>query len=228
MTWILTRLGDEPSQAFIIDRDMVVGRHANADIILDSQEVSRKHAGIGLNDAGIYVVDLGSANGTFINNETFSGEYQLKAGDTIRFAHIEFRVSVQENNTDVSENNSTNNEQQNTAQQTTADNHAIENNTVDNSIAQQMNEQGMPSLTERAQDIQVSREGMPQNISIPKPAPIPEGVDVNQPQPVAITEQDKIPSDIEQDKEEKKSAKVGLISIIVLIILAIIAWVALK
>lgn len=223
MTWILTRLGDDTSQAFIIDRDMVVGRHANADIILDSQEVSRKHAGIGLNDAGIYVVDLGSANGTFINNETFSGEYQLKAGDTIRFAHIEFQVSVQENNTDVSENNSTNNEQQ-----TTADNHTTENNTVDNSIAQQMNEQGMPSLTERAQDIQVSREGMPQNISIPKPAPIPEGVDVNQPQPVAITEQDKIPSDIEQDKEEKKSAKVGLISIIVLIIFAIIAWVALK
>lgn len=219
--WIFTRL--DTNHKIMIERDIVIGRHTNSDIFLDSQEISHKHAGINLNDAGIYIIDLNSSNGTFVNGERITGKYQLKNGDNIRFANIEFRVATQENNADVRENNSTNNEQQ-----TTADNYAIKNNSVDNSIAQQMNEQGMPSLTERAQDVQVSREGMPQNISIPKPAPIPEGVDVNQPQPVAITEQDKIPSDIEQDKEEKKSAKVGLISIIVLIILAIIAWVALK
>lgn len=194
MTWIFTRL--DTNQHIVIERDMVVGRHANADIVLDKQEVSRQHAGIGLNDAGIYIVDLNSSNGTFVNGEQISGEYQLKHGDHVRFADIEFKISQQDDNAETNTESDTKN-------------------------AQDMSEQGMLSLNERAKDIQVNREGMPQNMSIPKPAPIPEGVDVNQPQAVAISEQDHPPSDLEQEKEQQKSAYVGLISLIILVMIIV-------
>ncbi len=42
-----------------------------------------------------------------------------------------------------------------------------------------MNDQGMPELTERDASVQLSRDGMPQGVAIPKPAPIPEGVDLS-------------------------------------------------
>ena len=99
---------------------------------------------------------------------------------------------------------------------------------VAKTAAQQMNEQGMPSLTERDREVQVSRDGMPQQVAIPKPAPIPAGVDVQavpEPQPIAIEQP---VSRVEQVKEEQKNASIGLISIIALIILAIIAWLLFK
>ena len=95
--------------------------------------------------------------------------------------------------------------------------------------AQQMNDQGMPELTERDANVQLSRDGMPQGVAIPKPAPIPEGVDLSaipeKQTPIAV---ETPVSRVEQVKEEQKNASVGLISIVVLIILAIIAWLFFK
>lgn len=67
---------------------------------------------------------------------------------------------------------------------------------------------------------------MPQQVGIPKPAPIPEGVDVQaEQQPTAIEEP---VSRVQQEVEQQKNASVGLISIVVLIILAVIAWLFFK
>ena len=62
----------------------------------------------------------------------------------------------------------------------------------------------------------------------PKPAPIPEGIDVHaaaEQQPIAIEEPI---SRVQQEIEQQKNASIGLISIIALIILAIIAWLLFK
>ncbi|MNH16625.1 hypothetical protein D3C79_762720 [compost metagenome] len=104
----------------------------------------------------------------------------------------------------------------------------IEAEPVNTVPSQDLSDQGMPSLTERAAEIEVSRDGMPQNISIPKPAPIPEGIDVNvQPQqtPVAF---DEPVSRVAEEKEQQKNASVGLITIIILVILALLAWLFFK
>ncbi len=86
----------------------------------------------------------------------------------------------------------------------------------------------MPSLAERAAEVEVRHDGMPQNISIPKPAPIPEGVNIHaQPEqtPVAIEEP---VSRVAEEKEQQKNASIGLITIIILVILAVLAWLFFK
>jgi hypothetical protein len=68
---------------------------------------------------------------------------------------------------------------------------------------------------------------------VPKPAPIPEGVDITAKAPKA--EVSKTEADIEipevcvsQEAETQKNASVGLISLVILIVLAIVAWLFLK
>ncbi|MDA3557605.1 FHA domain-containing protein [Acinetobacter sp. AOR15_HL] len=209
MTWKLQAItGEITGQEISIDRDMLVGRHQDADVLLQAAEISRRHAALLLKDQLLWVQDLNSSNGTFINDIRIEQEKQLHDGDIVQFASFKFSVlaPVQEIE-DLPE---------------------IEAEPVNTAPSQDLSDQGMPSLTERAAEIEVSRDGMPQNISIPKPAPIPEGVDVNaQPQqtPVAF---DEPVSRVAEEKEQQKNASVGLITIIILVILALLAWLFFK
>ncbi|MFV5377113.1 FHA domain-containing protein [Acinetobacter calcoaceticus] len=209
MTWKLQAItGEITGQEISIDRDMLVGRHQDADVLLQAAEISRRHAALLLKDQLLWVQDLNSSNGTFINDIRIEQEKQLHDGDIVQFASFKFSVlaPVQEIE-DLPE---------------------IEAEPVNTTQSQDLSDQGMPSLTERAAEIEVSRDGMPQNISIPKPAPIPEGVDVNaQPQqtPVAF---DEPVSRVAEEKEQQKNASVGLITIIILVILALLAWLFFK
>lgn len=64
---------------------ITVGRAVNNDIVINDPKVSRIHLQIVQNDNGICsVVDLNSANGTYVNNEKISGEKFLEENDTIR------------------------------------------------------------------------------------------------------------------------------------------------
>ncbi len=209
MTWKLQAItGEITGQEISIDRDMLVGRHQDADVLLQAAEISRRHAALLLKDQLLWVQDLNSSNGTFINDIRIEQEKQLHNGDIVQFASFKFSVlaPVQEIE-DLPE---------------------IEAEPVNTASSQDLSDQGMPSLTERAAEIEVSRDGMPQNISIPKPAPIPEGIDVNvQPQqtPVAF---DEPASRVAEEKEQQKNASVGLITIIILVILALLAWLFFK
>ncbi|MDR6797458.1 FHA domain-containing protein [Acinetobacter calcoaceticus] len=209
MTWKLQAItGEITGQEISIDRDMLVGRHQDADVLLQAAEISRRHAALLLKDQLLWVQDLNSSNGTFINDIRIEQEKQLHDGDIVQFASFKFSVlaPVQEIE-DLPE---------------------IEAEPVNTAPSQDLSDQGMPSLTERAAEIEVSRDGMPQNISIPKPAPIPEGVDINvQPQqtPVAF---DEPVSRVAEEKEQQKNASVGLITIIILVILALLAWLFFK
>ncbi|MNH70834.1 Glycogen accumulation regulator GarA [compost metagenome] len=209
MTWKLQAItGEITGQEISIDRDMLVGRHQDADVLLQAAEISRRHAALLLKDQLLWVQDLNSSNGTFINDIRIEQEKQLHDGDIVQFASFKFSVlaPVQEIE-DLPE---------------------IEAEPVNTVPSQDLSDQGMPSLTERAAEIEVSRDGMPQNISIPKPAPIPEGIDVNvQPQqtPVAF---DEPVSRVAEEKEQQKNASVGLITIIILVILALLAWLFFK
>lgn len=209
MTWKLQAItGEITGQEISIDRDMLVGRHQDADVLLQAAEISRRHAALLLKDQLLWVQDLNSSNGTFINDIRIEQEKQLHDGDIVQFASFKFSVlaPVQEIE-DLPE---------------------IEAEPVNTTPSQDLSDQGMPSLTERAAEIEVSRDGMPQNISIPKPAPIPEGIDVNvQPQqtPVAF---DEPVSRVAEEKEQQKNASVGLITIIILVILALLAWLFFK
>ncbi|MFV5631363.1 FHA domain-containing protein [Acinetobacter oleivorans] len=209
MTWKLQAItGEITGQEISVDRDMLVGRHQDADVLLQAAEISRRHAALLLKDQLLWVQDLNSSNGTFVNDIRIEQEKQLHDGDIVQFASFKFSVLAPAKEIlDLPE---------------------IEAEPVQTAVlTQDLSDQGMPSLAERAAETEVRRDGMPQNISIPKPAPIPEGVDVNvkQPSPVAFEEP---VSRVAEEKEQQKNASVGLITIIILVILALLAWLFFK
>jgi pSer/pThr/pTyr-binding forkhead associated (FHA) protein len=61
----------------------VLGRSREADIQVDDQNVSRKHAELRPSGASWTVRDLGSTNGVKVNGRRIQGAQSLKTGDTI-------------------------------------------------------------------------------------------------------------------------------------------------
>ncbi|MFD1438540.1 FHA domain-containing protein [Acinetobacter sp. ANC 4282] len=243
MTWKIQAItGELTGQEISIDRDMLVGRHQSADIVLQAGEISRKHAAFLLKDQALWLQDLNSSNGTFVNDLRIDHETLLKQGDIVQFASLKF--SVLEPAKDiarvviesaavalepvVTETEVVPASEQPSEAVAVSETAAAQAEQASKTVAQQMNDQGMPELKERDSSVKVSRDGMPQGVAIPKPAPIPEGIDIKaqpEPQPVAI---EKPVSRVEQVKEEQKNASIGLITIIALIVLAIIAWLLFK
>src|SRR5947209_335875 len=74
---------DEGKQFELTDQLLGVGREAGSPIRLHDTEVSRRHAEFRrLENGGYAVTDVGSANGTFVNNERVL-DAVLQAGDHI-------------------------------------------------------------------------------------------------------------------------------------------------
>jgi len=72
-----------------------VGRLPELALSLASESVSKEHAELFVRGATLYVRDLGSRNGTFVNGEPVT-ESPLQDGDIVHFAQVEFRVGRQE------------------------------------------------------------------------------------------------------------------------------------
>lgn len=64
------------------DKQVVIGRSSELDMVLVEDMVSRKHAKITMGDGKIMIEDLGSTNGTFVNGEKIK-QARLKEGDRI-------------------------------------------------------------------------------------------------------------------------------------------------
>lgn len=61
MTWKLQAItGELEGQEVTIDRDMLVGRHQDADLLLQAAEISRRHAAFLLKEDALWVQDRSS------------------------------------------------------------------------------------------------------------------------------------------------------------------------
>lgn len=77
--------GRNAGHAFSLDREhTVVGRAEDADIVLDDDTASRRHARIVKTDCGYHLQDLSSRNGTQLNNRRVEGSAELSSGDLIQ------------------------------------------------------------------------------------------------------------------------------------------------
>ncbi len=81
--------GPLEGRSVALDRPVIVGRAAGADVVLDDPQVSRRHALLRLAEGECVVLDLGSANGTFVNGRRLSGPARLRAGDRVSFGTIQ-------------------------------------------------------------------------------------------------------------------------------------------
>ena len=242
MAWKL-EAADDQAQSVIVDRDMLVGRHQDADVVLQAADVSRRHAGLSLKDNALWVQDLNSSNGTFVNDVRIAVETEVKNGDSLSFASVQYtaqvavvdivqpivaeEVIVEAEKVVVPEVVV---EPEITKSEKVIEPAQTETQDVSEPVAptaaQQMNTQGMPSLADRATETTLHANGMPVNVGVPKPAPIPSNVDIHARVEEAPME---IPAAcVEQEQDAQKNVQVGLISIIVLIVLAIIAWLFFK
>ena len=240
MSWKLqTITGEFAGKEVNVDRDLLVGRHQDADILVQSAEVSRKHAVFLLKDGALWVQDLNSSNGTFVNDKKIEADTLLKEGDIVQFASVKFSIlqpaSKIESTAFVSgvelqpvveaKPDEIKPIQQPAEAVAVAEIPEEVKEEQPKTPAQQMNDQGMPELTERDSNVQVSKEGMPQSFAVPKPAPIPEGIDIH----AREEEQLIVPEACAvQEKEAQKNASVGLIAVVVIVILAILAFVLFK
>ena len=69
---------------FVLERDLLtLGRGQENVVVLDNDSVSRRHCRIEKRNASLYVVDLESTNGTYVNDEQVK-EYMLRRGDQMK------------------------------------------------------------------------------------------------------------------------------------------------
>jgi diguanylate cyclase (GGDEF)-like protein len=72
------------------DAALLAGRDVECDLRIEAPAVSRRHARIQPAADGYYVVDLGSTNGTFVNNQRVT-KARLRPGDAVRIGSCTFR-----------------------------------------------------------------------------------------------------------------------------------------
>jgi len=77
------------------DNRSVIGRSGDADIQLDEVEISRHHAVIFRQGGSVWILDLGSANGTSVNGTPSTSEpLEIGRGDMLTFGPATFTVRV--------------------------------------------------------------------------------------------------------------------------------------
>jgi diguanylate cyclase (GGDEF)-like protein len=67
----------------LVDGEVSIGRGVDNSVILNSDSISRRHAGIEIRAGGYYLIDRHSTNGTYVNDELVL-ECQLHRGDQIK------------------------------------------------------------------------------------------------------------------------------------------------
>jgi pSer/pThr/pTyr-binding forkhead associated (FHA) protein len=74
----------------------IAGRDQTADVRLESPRVSRRHARIAVRGRRVVIEDLGSKNGTFVNDTRLTGAAPLASGDHVRIGPftLVFRVDA--------------------------------------------------------------------------------------------------------------------------------------
>jgi predicted component of type VI protein secretion system len=94
-TLVLKVLAELPPQDFEISGTSAdIGRLPEANVTLGHRSVSRQHARISPSGGGYVVEDLGSKNGTWLNDQPVTGPTPLRAGDTLLVGDVPLQVEL--------------------------------------------------------------------------------------------------------------------------------------
>lgn len=89
---VVTGEGPQTGESRPIDGDeLLVGRRQASDLVLMDPHVSSAHARLRRAKGAVLIEDLGSTNGTFVNDEPLVGSQALRHGDVVRFGTVETR-----------------------------------------------------------------------------------------------------------------------------------------
>jgi hypothetical protein len=74
--------------------NQLIGRSDEADVVVTSPDLSRRHAYVSWDGHSATIVDAGSTNGTVVNNQPVAGARPLRPGDVVRLGSLELRFDV--------------------------------------------------------------------------------------------------------------------------------------
>jgi len=86
--------GHDPGMIYDLDGDLVLGRGDRAEIRLEDPFASSRHARIYEQGNIVVIEDLGSTNGTYLNEEVLQTPRPLHPGDRVRIGDSEFVFEV--------------------------------------------------------------------------------------------------------------------------------------
>ena len=87
--------GKHPGQEIAVQGpEFLVGRAPECKLRPNSDMVSRRHCMISIAEGRATIRDLGSRNGTIVNDQKITGEHELRTGDKIKIGPLEFEVQL--------------------------------------------------------------------------------------------------------------------------------------
>ena len=100
---LLIKTGEKKGKSYLIgDKVVLIGRDSSSTITLPDKRVSRRHASISPRGAEFLIEDLGSVNGTMVNNRPVRRQ-TLKPGDEIRIGSTRLEFAILTHEEDPSE-----------------------------------------------------------------------------------------------------------------------------
>ncbi|MEI7554254.1 FHA domain-containing protein [Candidatus Chlorohelix sp.] len=96
---LIVQSGSDAGKSFNLDSQLVVlGRQVGCDILLNDSQISRRHAQFENRNGTIFIIDLGSANGSYVNNQRLTPNTlrALQPGDNIKIgdSSMQFAATV--------------------------------------------------------------------------------------------------------------------------------------
>jgi pSer/pThr/pTyr-binding forkhead associated (FHA) protein len=88
----ITQGSQAGQSAALADGVILIGRGADAQLSLDDDYVSTRHARVVSGENGIYLEDLGSTNGSYVNNQRITAPTTVTLSDTIRIGRTTLRL----------------------------------------------------------------------------------------------------------------------------------------
>lgn len=85
-------LSGSDDQLIEVTKEIIVGRGDSCDLIIKTGQTSRQHAKLTPTFAGLWVEDLNSSNGTFVNDQIINGKVLVHNNDVIKFDTVSFTV----------------------------------------------------------------------------------------------------------------------------------------
>ena len=74
---------------WLIEQELVLGRDISCEVVIEDRQISRRHARIFFMDGALFIEDLQSKNGTYINHKRIYEITHLHEGDVIQIALIQ-------------------------------------------------------------------------------------------------------------------------------------------
>ena len=88
---VVAAMGHQPGSAFDVSRGATLGRGDGADILVEDPFASSAHARIFPRGDFMYIEDMGSTNGTYLNGRQVQAAERLNVSDLIRIGDSEYR-----------------------------------------------------------------------------------------------------------------------------------------